>query len=48
MVTPEAPVNDVKNAQTSTVTMPGPPRNGPNQASKTCTNRFEAPPSAKK
>ena len=48
MVTPEAPVNDVKKAQTRTVTTAGPPRTVPNKAWKTPTNRREAPPSARK
>ena len=32
IVTPDAPVNEVKNAQASTVTIAGPPRNCPNKA----------------
>ena len=32
IVTPEAPVNEVKKAQTRAVTMAGPPRNGPKNA----------------
>src|SRR6266849_5386612 len=48
MVTPEAPVNEVKNAHANTVTIAGPPRNCPNNAWKTRIRRLDAPPSAKK
>ena len=48
MVTPEAPVNEVKNAHARTVTMAGPPRNCPKRAWNTRIKRFDAPPSARK
>ena len=48
MVTPEAPVKEVKKAHTRAVTKAVPPRKGPTKALKTLTNRTEAPPSARK
>ncbi|MFM1942409.1 MAG: hypothetical protein RI897_1391 [Verrucomicrobiota bacterium] len=48
IVTPEAPVKEVKKAQTRTVTTAGPPRREPNRALKTRTKRLAAPPSARK
>src|SRR6185295_11219450 len=48
IVTPDPPVNEVKNAQIKAVAMAGPPRNQPNSAWKTRTNRCDAPPSARK
>ncbi len=48
IVTPEAPVNEVKNAQTSAVMIAGPPRIEPKSCWKTRIRRFDAPPSAKK
>ena len=48
IVTPDAPVNEVKKAQTSAVTIAGPPRTEPNNAWKTRTSRRDAPPSARK
>jgi len=48
IVTPEAPVKEVKKAHTREVTIAGPPRNGPKSASKTRTSRLEAPPSARR
>ena len=48
IVTPEPPVNDVKNAHTNDVTIAGPPRIVPNIALKTRTSRLDAPPSARK
>src|SRR2546422_11249388 len=48
MVTPEAPVKEVKKAQTSAVAIAGPPLTQPASAWNTRTRRFDAPPSAKK
>ncbi len=48
IVTPDAPVNEVKKAHTRAVTMAGPPRNWPTSAWNTRTSRLEAPPSARK
>jgi len=48
IVTPEAPVNEVKKAQTSTATSAGPPRNPPTRVWNTRTSRRDAPPSARK
>ena len=48
IVAPEPPVNDVKNAHTSAVTIAGPPRRLPNSARKSRTSRFAAPLSARK
>ena len=48
IVTPDAPVNDVKKAQTKAVTMAGPPRRLPKSALKRRTRRRAAPPSARK
>ena len=48
IVTPDAPVNEVKKAQTSAVAMAGPPRKQPNSAWNTRTRRCEAPLSARK
>ena len=48
IVTPDAPVNEVKNAHTRAVTMAGPPRNCPTRAWKTRTSRLDAPLSARK
>ena len=48
MVTPEAPENEVKNAQASTVTIAAPPRKPPNSALNTRIRRRGAPPSARK
>ena len=48
IVTPEAPVNEVKNAQTRATRMAGPPRTWPTTAWNTRINRREAPPSARK
>ena len=48
MVTPDAPVNDVKNAQTITAMIAAPPRKVPNQALNRLTSRCAAPPSARK
>ena len=39
MVTPEAPVKQVKNTQASTVTSAAPPRSRPNSASNSSTSR---------
>src|SRR5258705_3279007 len=47
IVTPEAPVNDVKNANTSVVTMAGPPGSQPTSASNTLTTRSDAWPEAR-
>ena len=46
MVTPLAPVKVVKKAQTSTAAVAMPPGIQPNQARKSLTRRFDAPPSA--
>ena len=48
IVTPEAPENEVKNAQARTVTIAAPPRIPPNSASNTRIRRRGAPPSARK
>src|SRR5207247_6434846 len=48
IVTPEAPVKEVKKAQIRAVTIAGPPRNCPTSDWKTWTSLFEAPPSARK
>jgi len=48
MVTPDPPVNVVKKAHTSAVTMAGPPRIWPNQAMNTRSSRRDAPLSARK
>ena len=48
MVTPDAPENEVKNTQATTVTSAAPPRSPPNSALQTRTSRRGAPPSARK
>ena len=48
IVTPDAPVNEVKKAQTRTVTRAGPPLKPLNRAENTRTRRLAAPPSARK
>ena len=48
MVTPEAPENEVKNAQAMTVTRAAPPRMPENNALNTRISRRGAPPSARK
>ena len=48
MVTPEAPENEVKNAQAATVAIAAPPRMPPKSALNTRTSRPGAPPSARK
>jgi hypothetical protein len=42
-VTPEAPVNAVKNAQATIATMASPPGRLPSSASESRTSRFGAP-----
>ncbi len=46
IVTPDPPVNAVKNAQPSTVATAAPPRQWPVQAVNRRTRRFDAPLSA--
>ena len=48
IVTPEAPVNVVKNAQTRVVAIAGPPRSEPNSTWNTRINRCDAWLSARK
>src|SRR5689334_13748955 len=48
IVTPEAPVNDVKNAHDNAVTIAEPPAIRPNSARKSRISLFGAPPSARK
>ena len=48
IVTPEAPENEVKKAQASTVAIAAPPRMPPKSALNTRTSRPGAPPSARR
>jgi hypothetical protein len=47
MVTPDAPVNDVKNAKSTVVTIAVPPGSQPKSVEKTSSRRPLAPPAAR-